>query len=100
VDAELGIDLHEQVDVIGRDLDFDQLGAGLGNHIPKNRLESLVHAIDQYRTPELRASDDAVFTRIDDVLIALVVHSLNIQAWLIEFKCAFRKRTVALYPHA
>ena len=75
MDPELRIDFHEQLDVIGHDFEFDQLGSGLGDDIPKDFLEPFVRTGSQDRTPELRAPHDVVLAGIDDGPVAFVLHA-------------------------
>ena len=84
VDAELRIDLNEQVDVVGHDLKLDQLRLGLVDDVSQDFLEPFIHAGSQNRTPELRAPHDVVLAGIDDVSVALVLHASIIQIEAIE----------------
>ena len=75
MDAELGIDLDEQVDVIRHDLEFDQFGSRLVGYGLDDRLEPFVYPIDQDRTTKLGAPHDVVLAGIDDVSVALILHT-------------------------
>jgi hypothetical protein len=84
VDAKLRIDLNEQVDVVGHDFEFDQIGLGLSHDVLKDFLQPLVHSGRQNRTSILRAPHDVVLASIDDVSVALVLHASIIQIEAIE----------------
>ena len=57
-DAEPGIDLHQEVDVIGHHLHLDDLGARFRGAFGEELLEPFVHAVHQHGTAELGAPDD------------------------------------------
>jgi hypothetical protein len=91
---------HEQVDVIGHDFDVQQLGSRLDHHVHEDFLEPEIDALSQDGTTKLRAPDDVVLARIDDVPVALVVHVLIIQLCAVESTIRSENHHHALYPHA
>lgn len=75
VDAELRIHLHQHVDVVRHNLHLDDVDAQLGRDLRRDLLEAPVHALDQYAPAILRAPYHVVLARVDDVVVALVLHT-------------------------
>jgi hypothetical protein len=88
------------VDVIWHDLKLNQLRLGFGDDVLKDFREPLVYASSQNRTPELGAPHDMVLAGIDDVTVALVLHSSIIQIEANESIERMEKTPVALSPTA
>lgn len=76
VDSELRVAFDERVDMIGHDLNFDDLGPRILGNGKENRLEFLVHWRLENGTPVLRAPDDMVSAKVDDVVVAVIFFHL------------------------
>jgi hypothetical protein len=79
VDAVLGVYLDQHMHMVRHDLKFDDLRARLVGHLPQDRFETIIHAVDEDRPPVLRAPDDMILAGVDDVSVALVGHRTIIQ---------------------
>jgi hypothetical protein len=84
MDAELRIDLHEQMNVVGYHFQLDQLRMGLGNDFSDDRLEPGINALDEDGTAVFEAPNDVVLARVDEVSVALVLHTLIIQSLVVN----------------
>jgi hypothetical protein len=72
MNAVLGIDFHQEVDVCGHDFEFKNLGIGFSTDALDNLLESSIHTVDQHRTAVLRTRDNAIFAGVNHVVVGLV----------------------------
>ena len=73
MDAELRIDLHEDMHMVGHDLHFDDVRLEVRCNILEDSFEPDIYSIHQDRPPILRAPYHMVFAGVDDVVVGLVV---------------------------
>ena len=69
MNAVLGINIHEPMDVIRHDFQLEQLCPCFGTDLGNNRFETHVNPIDKYRTAILRTPDDMILAGVHDVVI-------------------------------
>jgi hypothetical protein len=69
VDAELRIDAHQNVYMVGHNLNLDQVAPRFGGHIAQDLFQPFVDAIYQHATPILRAPNDMVSAYVGDVVV-------------------------------
>jgi hypothetical protein len=70
VNAELRIAANEQMDVIGHDLQLDEVLPPALDLLSENRFEPFIYRWHEHLASVLRAEDDVISTDIDDVVVA------------------------------
>ena len=72
VNAVLGIDFHQEVDVFGHDFQFKNLGTRFSTDALDNLFKPGIHSADQDRASILWTPDNVILARVDHVVIRFV----------------------------
>ena len=78
VDAQLGVNRQEQVDVVGHDLHLGDLETELVGDFLRDLLEALVDSVHEDGPTVLRAEDHVVVAGENYVAVTLVLHGIDI----------------------
>jgi hypothetical protein len=72
MDAELGVNLAEQMHMVGHDFKLDDFRPKFFRSLIQDFLQSGVYAVDEHFAAVLGTPDDVVLAGIDNVAVALV----------------------------
>ena len=72
VNAVLGIDFHQEVDVFRHNFQFKNLGTRFSTHALDNLFKTRIDSSDQHRTSILGTPDNVIFAGVDHVVIRFV----------------------------
>jgi hypothetical protein len=69
MNAVRGINIHEQLDVVGHDFQLQHLCPYFRTDLGNNRFKTHVNPINEYRSAVLWTPDDVIRARVHDVVI-------------------------------
>jgi hypothetical protein len=74
VDAVLGIDLDQKMNVVGHDFQLDNLRLSLFCDLSNQTFETVFDGTDQYLSSVLWTPNNMVFARVDHVVVGSIAH--------------------------
>jgi hypothetical protein len=78
VDAQLRIDITQNMDVVGQDFQFENIHSQIVGDLANDFLQANVYAIDKHFPTILWTEDNVVLAREEDVFVASELVHANI----------------------
>lgn len=70
--AKLRINLTKDMDMIGHNFHFNDLGTRLVSGFENNNLQTFIYSFDKDLSPVLRTKDDMIFAGVNNVMVRLI----------------------------